>query len=221
MTAKRESEVSLTTNALKPLNDKQKLFGRELGLAIIEGRRPEDAYEKAGYSRHRRNAYRLAADKRVQAIADEMATEALRLSGLHLGYLQAKAKSLFELNATKTFYEHDPESKRMVLRDLSAIADDQTWAISKIKMDPDTGAVTEIEVPDKLAVFNALIKTMPKGLAPVRVEAAGKDGGPIQMVDLSKATPEQLNALETIFGPLAGASGDDEGDPGGTATPAG
>ncbi len=46
-------------------------------------------------------------------------------------------------------------------------------------------------------------------------ELTGANGGPIQTVDLSNATEEQLNALEAIFGPLATAGGDDEGDQGG------
>lgn len=47
-------------------------------------------------------------------------------------------------------------------------------------------------------------------------EVHGKNGGPIQTVDLTNATPEQLDALESLFGDLADESGgDDEGDPGG------
>lgn len=48
-------------------------------------------------------------------------------------------------------------------------------------------------------------------------EIAGKDGGPIQTIDLSKATNEQLAALETLFGPLAESGDDDEGDQGGAS----
>jgi hypothetical protein len=43
----------------------------------------------------------------------------------------------------------------------------------------------------------------------------GPNGGPVQTIDLTKATDEQLAALEAIFGPAALAVGDDEGDPGG------
>lgn len=51
------------------------------------------------------------------------------------------------------------------------------------------------------------------------LEVAGKNGGPIQMMDLSKATDEQLTALESLFGPLAGAAGgDDQGNPGGESS---
>ena len=44
---------------------------------------------------------------------------------------------------------------------------------------------------------------------------SGPNGGPIQTVDLTNMTEEQLNALESLFGPLATAGGDDEGDQGG------
>jgi hypothetical protein len=199
----------------RPLNAKQKLFGRELGIALAEGKKPEDAYERAGYRRHRRNAFRLATDKRVQAIADATAAEALRLNGLHLAYLQAKTLGLFELNAFKTFYERGADGKA-TLRNLADVADEHTWAITKFTMDPETGRLVDIEVPDKLAAFNALLKTMPKGMAPVRTEISGPGGAPIQTVDLSNASDDQLAALEAVFGPLAVAGAGDEGDPGGT-----
>lgn len=54
------------------------------------------------------------------------------------------------------------------------------------------------------------------GKVPQGHEHAGRDGGPIQAVtaeiDLTKATDEQLTALEAIFGPLAAAGADDGGD---------
>ncbi|WP_051903694.1 hypothetical protein [Neorhizobium vignae] len=44
------------------------------------------------------------------------------------------------------------------------------------------------------------------------LQHTGRGGGPIQTVDLARMTEEQLNALESLFGPLATGSGDDEGD---------
>jgi hypothetical protein len=41
----------------------------------------------------------------------------------------------------------------------------------------------------------------------------GPNGGPVQTIDLSKATDEQLAALEALFGPLALAGDDDAADP--------
>lgn len=44
----------------------------------------------------------------------------------------------------------------------------------------------------------------------------GRGGGPIQTVDLTNMSTDDLDRLEAIFGPLAGAASNDaEGDPGG------
>jgi transcription initiation factor TFIIIB Brf1 subunit/transcription initiation factor TFIIB len=49
-----------------------------------------------------------------------------------------------------------------------------------------------------------------------RHEHSGPDNRPILTADLTKATDEQLQALEAVFGPLAGEpGGDDGGDSGG------
>lgn len=53
------------------------------------------------------------------------------------------------------------------------------------------------------------------------MEHTGAGGGPIRHVDLSNLTDEQLDTLENIFGPLAGAVGDDAGDPEGEGAPEG
>lgn len=48
------------------------------------------------------------------------------------------------------------------------------------------------------------------------VQHTGRGGGPIQTVDLTKLSGDELAQLEAIFGPLAGSAGDDaEGDQGG------
>ena len=44
------------------------------------------------------------------------------------------------------------------------------------------------------------------------VQHTGAGGGPIQSLDLTNLSGAQLDALETIFGPLAGTVDDDEGD---------
>lgn len=51
---------------------------------------------------------------------------------------------------------------------------------------------------------------------PAEHRLAGRGGGPIQTVDLTKLSGDELAQLEAIFGPLAGAAGDDaEDDPSG------
>jgi hypothetical protein len=46
------------------------------------------------------------------------------------------------------------------------------------------------------------------------VELTGKNGGPVQMIDLSKLSDEQINQLEAIATALAAAGGDAASDPG-------
>ncbi|GGD43371.1 terminase small subunit [Aureimonas glaciei] len=53
------------------------------------------------------------------------------------------------------------------------------------------------------------------GLYSERRELSGPGGSPIQTVDLTGATDDQLAALESIFGPLAARLDDHEADPGG------
>ncbi|WP_117196403.1 hypothetical protein [Rhizobium terrae] len=48
------------------------------------------------------------------------------------------------------------------------------------------------------------------------MQHTGRGGGPIQTVDLTQMSDDDLARLEAIFGPLAGTAGDDdEGDTGG------
>lgn len=48
------------------------------------------------------------------------------------------------------------------------------------------------------------------------IQHTGRGGGPIQTVDLTKLSGDDLDRLEAILGPLAGAAGDDaEDDPAG------
>jgi phage terminase small subunit len=50
---------------------------------------------------------------------------------------------------------------------------------------------------------------------PTQHRHAGPSGGPIQTVDLTNVSADDLERLEALFGPLAGGSGDDdEGNPG-------
>ncbi len=53
------------------------------------------------------------------------------------------------------------------------------------------------------------------------VAHTGPNGGPISTVDLTNVTDDQLTALETLFGPLAGSGDDDAGDPSGDGSQAG
>lgn len=59
------------------------------------------------------------------------------------------------------------------------------------------------------------------GLIKERHEHTGANGGPIQTMDLSNLSDEQLNQLEAIFGPLAAARPGDGAGKGGETPPRG
>jgi len=162
----------------EPLNPRQKVFARELGIAIARGGRDDDliaAYEAAGYKPDRGNARRLAADPRVKAIADEACAEQLRLAGLHIGYLQAKALELLQASPTAIHRElakwvrpeiirrGDDVSVRYIMRDdltpdELARLDAVTWPLSEFKFDKD-GAIA-IKLPDKKGIIEMLSKQL-------------------------------------------------------------
>lgn len=87
--------------------------------------------------------------------------------------------------------------------DILEIADDEKADVNRARLRVDTRKWL-------------MSKIAPKRFGERRAhELSGPNGGPIQTVDLTNASEEQLNALEAIFGPLASGSGDDEGDQGG------
>lgn len=63
-----------------------------------------------------------------------------------------------------------------------------------------------------LSVSRAALMDVAKlnGLIVNKQEHAGANGGPIQTLDLTKVSDEDLDRLEAIFGPLAVSRGDDE-----------
>jgi hypothetical protein len=149
----------------KPLNPRQRIFARELGIAIAKGGRDDDlveAYVAAGYARDRGNARRLAANPQVRAIADDACAEALRLAGLHIGYLQGMALELLHANPVKIHRELHGKLTRYLREELqpdeTAALEAATWALSKFKIDKD--GVISIELPDKKGIIEMLAKQL-------------------------------------------------------------
>lgn len=67
---------------------------------------------------------------------------------------------------------------------------------------------------DKRTAIAAIAEAnkMQGSYAPTQHRHAGPGGGPISTVDLTNASDEQIDALEAVFGPLAGSGDDDEID---------
>jgi hypothetical protein len=152
-----------------PLNPRQKAFARELGIAMARGDRDfTKAFAAAGYAPDRGNAARLAADPRVKAIAEKACEEALRLAGLHIGYLQAKALELLHASATKIFRSikahqalHSPSITPEQMAGFDAALDEITWPLSEFKIDKD--GVIAVKLPDKKSIIEMLAKQLGVG----------------------------------------------------------
>ncbi|MDO9417019.1 terminase [Pararhizobium sp.] len=71
------------------------------------------------------------------------------------------------------------------------------------------------EKQSSAAVAATLGKAKLHGLLVDKKQHTGPNGGPIQTIDLSNVSADDLERLEALFGPLAGGPGDDdEGDQG-------
>lgn len=165
----------------EPLNQRQLAFARELGPALAKGGRDDDlltAYVAAGYAPDRGNARRLAQDPRVRKVAEEALAEANRLSGLHIGYLQAKALELLRASATEIHRRiskymmcdvemtekgpiYHPRLRSDLTEEEAAELDAATWALSKFKINEK--GVIEIDLPDKKALIEMLSKQLGVG----------------------------------------------------------
>ena len=77
-------------------------------------------------------------------------------------------------------------------------------------------AIASSETSSESAAVAAIRELLDRGYGkPTQAhEHGGVGGGPIA-VDLTGASDAQLAALSAVFGPLAAASADDGGDPGG------
>ena len=154
------------------------------------------AYEAAGYAPDRGNARRLAADPRVKVIADEACAEALRLAGLHIGYLQAKALELLHTSPTKLYHaiakclDDDGKLRGDLSEDERAELDAATWPLSKLKC----GDIS-IEIADKKSIIEMLAKQL--GVGKDEAVALNNDVFIKVTTGVSRAPDQLTEAIET------------------------
>lgn len=93
------------------------------------------------------------------------------------------------------------------------IASGQSAAIAGLKFDRETGFLVDVVREDRLQAISQL-RDMYGLRAPRRTELTGKGGGPVQTIDVTKLSNEQLIQLESILAAAAPA-GDVESGEGG------
>jgi phage terminase small subunit len=138
------------------------------------------AYVEAGYKDSpsaRFNASRLANTPVVAARIAELQAAIADRSLIYAEYVQAKLLPIVLANARDLFEPiFDPDGKKTgdKLKTISDLPRELTAAISKIKVDPETGAVTEITLAGKTEAGTVLLRSV-GGLVD-RKELTGKGG---------------------------------------------
>jgi phage terminase small subunit len=93
---------------------------------------------------------------------------------------------------------------------LGRMADKAEWtAADRLRSLKRIHEATEGKDPRTAIAALAEANKMQGSYAPTKHAHSGPNGGPIPTVDLTNATDEDLDRLEALFGPLAGAAGDD------------
>jgi hypothetical protein len=143
-------------------NRKREMFAIEVAAMTPLDR----AYVLAGYSDTpwaRYNASKLAHMPEVAARIDDLQTEFSNRSGIKAEYLQRKLLPLVEANLQDLFEPVlDDNGKRVGsrLKNVTDLPRDLAAAISKIKCDPETGAVIEIVLGNKVEAGNVLLRSV-------------------------------------------------------------
>lgn len=175
--------------------------------AVLETNSLKRAYESIGLKRPRGNAERYARQHKV----------AKRLS-----FLWAQAAQAAELNGARhllsqeriadanifDFFDIDPETGQLRNLNLAKVPHVMGSAVQEISYDSE--GRPKLKMYDASAAQRFIIeRAAPK---PHKVEMTGRDGAPLQMVDLTSTSDAELAILERLFGSLAGAARHDGTD---------
>jgi hypothetical protein len=144
------------------------------------------AYVSAGYRDTpwaRYNASKLAHVPEVAARIDELQEKFAERSGIYAEYIQRKLLPIVEANHADLFEGDKLKPIDSLPRALSA-------AISKVRVDSETGEVVEIALADKIAAGNVLLRSL----------GSIREGGEAANVNISQVTRvivEPQSALPT------------------------
>jgi hypothetical protein len=140
------------------------------------------AYREAGFSGdptwHPFNASRLANTSKVKQRIEELRFEFEAMSAIHVDYVRHLLLRTVEADP-RDLYERDPEDpngKRRRLRPIEKLPRHLASAISRVKIDPETGQPVEIILGDKNQAAATLLRSLPGGNStPQTVEVRWKD----------------------------------------------
>jgi hypothetical protein len=166
------------------------------------------AYVEAGYADSPwagYNASKLAHRPEVADRINELSAEIRDRSQIHAEYIHQQLLPLVEANPLDLF-ETVPDANghtKERLRSISNMPRRIAQAISRIKLDPETGKVIDIAFHGKNEAAAVLLRSL-AGINKSKIELTGENGGPIQVEDLAKLSDEDVIALERIMTRLLG-----------------
>jgi Terminase small subunit len=124
------------------------------------------AYVAAGYRDTpwaRYNASKLAHEPEVARRIDELQAEFADRSGIRAEYIQRQLLPLVEANSKDLFLPVCDDAGKITgdkLKSISELPRSLAAAISKIRCDPETGAVVEITLAGKTEAGNVLLRSI-------------------------------------------------------------
>jgi hypothetical protein len=127
------------------------------------------AYVAAGYKDTqwaRFNASRLQNVPEVAARIAELQEQFAERCGIHAEYIQRQLLPLVEANPKdlfEPFYDNNGKKAGDRLKAVSDLPRSLSAAISKVKVDRENGAVTEIVLANKTEAANVLLRSLPGG----------------------------------------------------------
>lgn len=149
-------------------------------------------------------------EKQKRFVAEYLIDLNATQAAIRAGYSAKTARSVGSENLTK------PDIAAAIAKAQARVAEKADWTAADRLQALKTIFDSHAEKDARVAISAiAEANKMQGSYAPQKREHTGPNGGPIQTVDLTNATEDQLNALEAIFGPLAGSGVDDAGDTGG------
>jgi len=146
-------------------NTRHERFAREMAALTPLA----TAYREAGFGGdprwHPFNASKLANKPNIKARIEELRIEFEAMSAIHLDYVRHMLLRTIEADP-RDLYERDPTDstgKKVRLRPIAELPRRIASAISKLKIDPETGAPVEVWLANRNEAAAVLLRSLPGG----------------------------------------------------------
>lgn len=179
-------------------NTRHERFAREVAALTPLG----TAYREAGFGGdprwHRYNASKLANKSNVKARIEALRLEFERLSAISVDYVRHKLLGIVDADV-RELYEPDPDDssgKKRRLRAIDKLPGHLASAVSRIRLDSETGEPVEILLAGKVEAAATLLRSLPGGSndQPASVGLTQLNFHWGELGDISNDVPMQLTA---------------------------